>query len=167
MKTPSAIALIAKANTDATLCKKWTIAPLSMPWKWCGVRIANGEEDGQIVTATAVSLAIFFAPIWGKTISAPTEKGEKMVEYIERGALLEKAMNGIVAAIDVLYAPTADVAPVVHGEWIYHECVSSCDGAISGYSCSKCCAFVDEEVFDVDEFHKDFCGNCGAKMDGE
>ena len=41
-----------------------------------------------------------------------------MAEYIDRGALLEKATNGIVAAIDVLYAPAADVAPVVHGEWI-------------------------------------------------
>ena len=62
--------------------------------------------------------------------------------------------------------PTVDAVEVVHGEWIYHECVSSCDGAISGYSCSKCCIFVDEEIFDMDEFHKDFCGHCGAKMDG-
>jgi hypothetical protein len=52
------------------------------------------------------------------------------------------------------------------GEWIYHECVSSYDGAKSGYSCSKCSAFVDEEVFDTDEFHKKHCGNCGAKMKG-
>ena len=63
-------------------------------------------------------------------------------------------------------APTVDAVEVVHGRWIYNECVSSYDGAISGYSCSKCNAFVNEEVFDNDEFHKDFCGNCGAKMDG-
>lgn len=63
-------------------------------------------------------------------------------------------------------APTADVVEVKHGEWIYHECVSSYEGAISGYSCSECCIFVDEEIFDADSFHKDFCGNCGAKMDG-
>jgi hypothetical protein len=60
-----------------------------------------------------------------------------------------------------------DVVPEVHGRWIYHECVASCDGAISGYSCSECNAFADEEIFDMDEFHKDFCGNCGARMDGE
>ena len=36
-----------------------------------------------------------------------------MAEYIERGALLEKSINGIVAAIDVLYAPAADVVEVV------------------------------------------------------
>lgn len=64
-------------------------------------------------------------------------------------------------------ALTADVVEVKHGEWVYHECVSSYDGCKSGYSCSVCSAFVDEEVFDTDEFHKAFCGNCGAKMDGE
>ena len=52
------------------------------------------------------------------------------------------------------------------GEWIYHECVSSYDGAKSGYSCSRCNAFIDENVFDTDEFHKGYCGNCGAKMKG-
>jgi hypothetical protein len=63
-------------------------------------------------------------------------------------------------------APTIEAEPVRHGRWVYHECVSSHDGAISGYSCSECNAFVDEEIFDMDEFHKDFCGHCGAKMDG-
>ena len=66
----------------------------------------------------------------------------------------------------IVEAPTVDAVEVVHGEWIYHECVSSHDGAISGYSCSKCNAFVNEDIFDMDEFHKDFCGHCGAKMDG-
>ena len=62
---------------------------------------------------------------------------------------------------------TTDVARVRHGEWLYHECVSSYDGAISGYSCSHCGVFVDEEEFENDKFHKKFCGNCGAKMDGK
>ena len=102
-------------------------------------------------------------------------------EYIERGAVVEIVSgyglangstlgrhSGIADVIDerVQAIPAADVAPVVHGEWVYHECVSSYDGAISGYSCSECCSFVDEEVFESDEFHKNFCGNCGAKMDG-
>lgn len=56
---------------------------------------------------------------------------------------------------------------VKHGEWIYHECVSSYDGAKSGYSCSVCSAFVNDEVFESDGFHKDFCGHCGADMRGE
>lgn len=62
-------------------------------------------------------------------------------------------------------APNASLRP--KGEWIYHECVSSYDGAISGYSCSQCCAFVNEDIFDMDEFHKDFCGGCGADMRGD
>ena len=64
-------------------------------------------------------------------------------------------------------AEPVDAVEVVHGRWVYHECVSSHDGAISGYSCSECNGFVNEEVFDMDEFHKDFCGHCGAKMDGD
>lgn len=64
-------------------------------------------------------------------------------------------------------ADDADVEEVKHGEWIYHECVSSHEGAISGYSCSECCSFVDEEIFDADGFHENFCGHCGAKMDEE
>lgn len=62
--------------------------------------------------------------------------------------------------------PTADVVEVRHGEWIYHECVSSYDGTISGYACSVCNAFVEDEYFEAEEYHKKFCGNCGAKMDG-
>lgn len=60
----------------------------------------------------------------------------------------------------------ADVVEVKRGEWIYHECVSSYDGAKSGYSCSVCSAFVNDEVFESDGFHKDFCGHCGADMRG-
>lgn len=59
-----------------------------------------------------------------------------------------------------------EAVEVTHGRWEYHECVSSYDGAISGYSCSECRGFVNEEIFDMDEFHKDFCGHCSAKMDG-
>ena len=52
-------------------------------------------------------------------------------------------------------APAADVAPVVHGEWIpFH---SEAGGDIQ--YCSAC---------DVGYPHRtDFCPNCGAKMDGE
>ena len=46
--------------------------------------------------------------------------------------------------------------PVRHARWEYHECVCSYDGTISGYSCPECNGFVDEEMFDTDEFHKNF-----------
>ena len=73
---------------------------------------------------------------------------------------------GLFAAADeISKMPTADVVEVKHGEWKYYECVSSYDGTISGYACSVCNAFVDDEYFETEEFHKKFCGNCGAKMD--
>lgn len=64
------------------------------------------------------------------------------------------------------FKPTADVVEVRHGEWVYRECVLSYDGVKSGFSCSECFAFVEDDVFDMVEFHKSFCGSCGAKMDG-
>ena len=106
------------------------------------------------------------------------------MSYIEREALLEEIQEELdfestmyteeqnkyitiglkIAQNDIKRRPAADVVPVSHGEWVYHECVSTHDGCKSGYSCSVCNAFVNEEVFDTDEFHKAFCGNCGAKI---
>ena len=89
-----------------------------------------------------------------------------MAEHLQEAGNPEMAGAVGYAAELIGKQKTVDAVEVVHGEWIYHECVSSHDGTISGYSCSKCCAFVNEEIFDMDEFNKDFCGRCGAKMDG-
>lgn len=74
--------------------------------------------------------------------------------------------NRFICSMSLADVPTVDAVEVVHGLWEYHDCVSSYDGTKSGYSCSECHAFVDEEIFDMDGFHKDFCGSCGAIMDG-
>lgn len=65
--------------------------------------------------------------------------------------------------------PTADVAPVVHAHWEYHECVCTDEGRTGVFVCSACKVAVPEAVFDflMDGFYKDFCGACGAKMDEE
>lgn len=91
------------------------------------------------------------------------DSGRHIGEYIEDDGIYSEGVEKECIA----FIPSADIVEVRHGRWIYHECVSSHDGCKSGYSCSICNAFVDEEVFDTDEFHKAFCGNCGAKMDGE
>lgn len=80
----------------------------------------------------------------------------------------DKFTLGIVeAALD--YVETADVEPVRHGHWIYHEHVitGEDDGIIGVYECSVCHAPVPEAVFDflMEGFYKDYCGACGAKMD--
>ena len=55
--------------------------------------------------------------------------------------------------------PTADVAPVRHGRWIWHS-------EERGYLCSECgsgCLLNYES-----DWHKsDWCPHCGAKMDLE
>lgn len=69
-----------------------------------------------------------------------------------------------VALSDCEIVPT-DVAEVKHGNWIYHGCVSTYEGAKSGYSCSNCCIIFDEEFYENSIFN--YCPNCGARMDGE
>ena len=48
------------------------------------------------------------------------------------------------------YTPAADVAPVVHGQWIYGD-----DGV---YICGKCGNAESSDSF--------YCRYCGARMDG-
>lgn len=81
-----------------------------------------------------------------------------MTEYIERGAALREAKYAAVRGLDpvafVEDVPVADVAPVVHGQWIpFHSDVA---GDIQ--YCSAC-----EIGFGA---KMDYCPHCGAKMDG-
>lgn len=118
-----------------------------------------------------------------------------MAEYIKRETFLKdieeryclpckeagKDHNGFIChacwvdamRVDVIDAPAADVAPVVHGVWIpVHESeisgwnpeVAGID-PIDGYICSAC---KNEAIYDCnDKFVlSDYCPNCGARMDG-
>ena len=61
-------------------------------------------------------------------------------------SVMAKALNSI---------PAADVAPMVHGWWIYdHWCE---------FRCSVCGEFSNSEPYRGKE---NYCPNCGAKMDG-
>lgn len=61
-------------------------------------------------------------------------------------------------AIDIIEdAPTADVAPVVHGRWVTHY--RSGTPVAEGYV-STCCDMWNNRK-------SDYCPNCGAKMDGK
>ena len=93
-----------------------------------------------------------------------------MVEYIERGALMQfpirrnhydrkngnkHFINGIESVLE--YAenlPTADVVPVVHGRWIYK-------GDSDMWVCSRCGRGVNTNPEGIDLY----CYHCGAKMD--
>ena len=55
--------------------------------------------------------------------------------------------------------PAADVAPVVHGEWI----ATHKEKIVSWQSCSKCGSIYPPNC----KRHYNFCPHCGAKMGGE
>ena len=59
------------------------------------------------------------------------------------------------------HIPAADVAPVVHGQWIYI-------GKYGEYECSVCHG-IDTDCSDYYSSHvvteQDYCPNCGARMD--
>lgn len=97
-----------------------------------------------------------------------------MMEYIER-ELVEKMMEDAQIISDGEYCgyctedisissiPAADVAPVVHGRWIYI-------GKYGKYECSVCHG-IDTDCSDYYGSHivteQNFCPECGAKMDGD
>ena len=96
-----------------------------------------------------------------------------MLEYIERETLLKHtiALNNphelgenVVPVSDIEAAPAADVAEVVHGEWILlgkneHDYETSVEE-----KCSLCGRYVYR--YDT-ELQDNYCPNCGAKMDKE
>lgn len=88
-----------------------------------------------------------------------------MAEYIEREALLaeyDRVHVGPAGGARKLIeeAPTADVAPVVHGRWLHvHVAVVDTTG-----DCSACNT---EAVWRTRRKPYSLCPNCGARMDGE
>lgn len=96
-----------------------------------------------------------------------------MAEYIERKQVIELLLSypiGTFAGNDIYSEenrtcrseiediPAADVAPVVHGRWVYGEDVD--------IQCSVCGADAFTEG-DYRQVKSRYCPNCGAKMDLE
>lgn len=82
-----------------------------------------------------------------------------MEEYIERGAFIEVVkdipMWGSVAVMLADSIPAANVAPVVHGRWIY-------DKKAQRPYCSVCKGY----FYGATNSPMSYCPNCGTKMDG-
>ncbi len=70
-------------------------------------------------------------------------------------------VKGIQQVVDE--QPTLDVAPVVHGEWIFEKG----DGTtcVDGWICTNCKHGFHTNVPYFEGFN--YCPNCGAKMKGE
>ena len=83
-----------------------------------------------------------------------------MAEYIKRETAVRTVMaakwvdgsDGAMAMEIVASPPAANVAPLVHGRWVFGG-----DGCVI---CSKC----NEE--ESNNNHRNYCPNCGAIMDG-
>lgn len=78
---------------------------------------------------------------------------------MEKLYLLWGSDNALTTMEDIMSdIPTADVAPVVHGRWIYGEDID--------IQCSVCGADALTEG-DYRQVKSRYCPNCGAKMDLE
>lgn len=99
-----------------------------------------------------------------------------MKEYIERKAVVnlreefwkDRCDYMAVRVTNIMNIPAADVAPVIHGEWIQtKESLGWKD--IDCVMCSACeDKWIMDEEYDLD-FYKEqwkYCPFCGAKMDG-
>ena len=87
-----------------------------------------------------------------------------MAEYIEREAVIDlitrRYENPEIWTQEINSIPAADVAPVVHGRWIYKG-----EYAV----CTECGGRSGTQYDGVEPIPlmTQFCPNCGAKMDGE
>ena len=103
-------------------------------------------------------------------------------EYIERKVIINKIVNTPTVPIrqcyegNFVYAdgvsgrqneiidyineqPTADVAPVRHGRWVIIEILCGGGKERKYYRCSECNK--------ANVIRSNYCGNCGARMDGD
>lgn len=96
------------------------------------------------------------------------EDARRMAEYIERSAAIEVSKHAWAKDLEpsqyIENLPTADVAPVVHGEWLRSD---DDWNSLTTIQCSICgeewCFETDD---DVSLLNYKYCPNCGAKMDG-
>ena len=92
-----------------------------------------------------------------------------MPTYIEKGALLMElndtdifdTYNDYSMVFDTIdNFPTADVAPVRHGEWVEEDTAITCPICTRSYD-------TDFEIKRSVVLRSKYCPECGAKMDGD
>ena len=101
-----------------------------------------------------------FADVNGEiTITAAYNTGYSLVFYC--GTIdIVNTFGSVLAEFDADDIPAADVAPVVHGEWI-HNTKREYD-----YICSVCRGDAPEDRYRNNAILTPYCPHCGAVMDG-
>lgn len=66
---------------------------------------------------------------------------------------------------DIINLPAADVAPVIHAQWIEKYWTTEDDWGVINHHTLTCSACAKE--YQRDRGKTNYCPNCGAKMDGE
>ena len=104
-----------------------------------------------------------------------------MLELIDRWAVLEIAMSycpdddgscskagcDIREMLDEFEAlPTVETESVKCGKWIWVENYRDCEGDIYSKCKCSCCDFSVGGIYSAEDLTH-FCGNCGARMDGD
>ncbi len=92
---------------------------------------------------------------------------DALIDFLDIGHLRHPdylSFSKVDVANLLLNAPTADVAPVVHGRWV-HDHYENCSERFEIVKCS-CCG---NTAYAIAVYVKsgNYCPNCGAKMDGE
>lgn len=65
----------------------------------------------------------------------------------------------------IVWEPTVEAKPVIHGHWIRGNYIDIKDS--SSYKCSECGEEFDKEIFELYTDTINYCPACGAKMDKE
>lgn len=88
-----------------------------------------------------------------------------MADYIQREDALKALQNNFYStAMDIINrVPPADVAPVVHGKWVYSRYDRS-SGQFEVVKCSRCGLEAYAMAYHVRDGN--YCPRCGARMDG-
>lgn len=85
-----------------------------------------------------------------------------MNEYVNRKDLRDELYDADAITMEgvkiVNQFPSADVAPVRHGHWIYHI-----DNLFPSDSTQECSYCHEEESLTL--YNENYCPNCGTKMD--
>ena len=89
---------------------------------------------------------------------------EQMIDGRNPSAWLNGFDCGMQQAIDIIAAttPTADVAEVRHGSWIYEPPTATLHAS---WRCSACELHFWQHILETNRFA--YCPYCGAKMDGK